>query len=71
MSSKQVNCINPMATHEIKNILSSAKLSLEMLTTYDFDSEDRKKLTLQAFDSVNQLISVFEELLKIEISTKD
>jgi hypothetical protein len=66
MSSKQQDRPTSIDTHEMGNILSSAKLSLEMLTTYDFDFEDRKKLALQALDSVSQLISIFEESLKSE-----
>lgn len=64
LNDEQVNCINDIDLHEIKNILSAAKLSLEMLTTYDLDFEDRQKLTLQAFNSVSQSISIFEKMLK-------
>jgi len=64
LNDEQVNCINDIDLHEIKNILSAARLSLEMLTTYDLDFEDRQKLTLQAFNSVNQSISIFEKMLK-------
>lgn len=63
---EQVDCVNDIDVHEIKNILSAAKLSLEMLITYDLDFEDRQKLTLQAFNSVTQSISIFETMLKIK-----
>ncbi|MGZ5501253.1 MAG: sensor histidine kinase, partial [Nitrososphaeraceae archaeon] len=71
MKQKESNCLSPVTTHEIKNILSSAKLSLEMLSTYDFDLEDRKKLAHQAFDAVNQSIAVFEEMLQMERFTHE
>lgn len=59
-------CINPVTTHELKGILSTAMLSLEMLSKYDFDSDDRSKLTKQAFEAVTKSIEVFEEMLQIE-----
>lgn len=60
------NCLSPVATHELKGMLSAAKLSIEMLTKYDFDSEDRAKLLSQSFDSVTKSIDIFEEMLQIE-----
>jgi hypothetical protein len=58
--------VNPITSHELKGILSTAMLSLEMLEKYDFGIEDRKKLTNQAFESVNKSVKVFEEMLHIE-----
>ncbi|MDD5549035.1 MAG: HAMP domain-containing sensor histidine kinase [Sulfurovaceae bacterium] len=59
-------CINPITSHELKGILSTAMLSLEMLEKYDFGIEDRNKLTKQAFESVSKSVKVFEEMLHIE-----
>lgn len=63
LNNEHVYCINSTDLHDIKNILSSAKLSLEMLTTYDLNFKDREKLTLQAFNSVSQSITTFENML--------
>ncbi len=59
-------CINPITSHELKGMLSTAMLSLEMLEKYDFGVEDRDKLTKQAFESVSKSVNVFEEMLHIE-----
>lgn len=58
--------INPITSHELKGMLSTAMLSLEMLEKYDFGVEDRNRLTRQAFESVSQSVKVFEEMLHIE-----
>ncbi len=63
---KNSNCLSPIATHELKGMLSAAKLSIEMLVKYDFDSEDRAKLLNQSFESVSKSIDIFEEMLQIE-----
>ena len=60
------NCLSSVSNHELKNILSSAQLSLEMLSTYDFDKDDRTKLLSQAFNAVSQSVSLFNEMLLIE-----
>ncbi len=60
------NCLSTVSNHELKNILSSAKLSLEMLSTYDFDKDDRAKLLLQAFNAVSQSVSLFDEMVLME-----
>ncbi len=60
------NCLSSVSNHELKNILSSAQLSLEMLNTYDFDKDDRTKLLSQAFNAVSQSVSLFNEMLLIE-----
>jgi len=60
------NCLSTVSNHELKNILSSAKLSLEMLSTYDFDKDDRSKLLVQAFNAVSQSVSLFDEMILIE-----
>ena len=60
------NCLSTVSNHELKNILSSAKLSLEMLSTYDFDQDDRTKLLTQAFSAVSQSVSLFDEMILME-----
>ena len=60
------NCLSSVSNHELKNILSSAQLSLEMLSTYDFDKDDRTKLLSQAFNAVSQSVSLFNEMLLID-----
>jgi len=60
------NCLSTVSNHELKNILSSAKLSLEMLSTYDFDKDDRTKLLSQAFSAVSQSVSLFDEMILME-----
>jgi len=60
------NCLSAVSNHELKNILSSAKLSLEMLSTYDFDKDDRTKLLSQAFNAVSQSVSLFDEMVLME-----
>lgn len=63
---KDSNCLSPIATHELKGMLASAKLAVEMLTKYDFDSEDRSKLLNQTYKSISKTIDIFEEMLQIE-----
>jgi len=63
---KDDNCLSTVSNHELKNILSSAKLSLEMLSTYDFDKDDRTKLLSQAFNAVSQSVFLFDEMILME-----
>ena len=63
---KDENCLSTVSNHELKNILSSAKLSLEMLSTYDFDKDDRARLLLQAFNAVTQSVSLFDEMVLMD-----
>lgn len=66
ISQKDENCLSAVTNHELKNILVSAQLSLEMLSTYDFDKPDRSKLLSQAFEAVSQSVSLFDEMIMIE-----
>ncbi|MBD3808564.1 MAG: HAMP domain-containing histidine kinase, partial [Epsilonproteobacteria bacterium] len=63
---KNSNCLSPVTTHEIKGMLATAKLSVEMLTKYDFDKEDRDKLLSQSYESITKTVDIFEEMLQIE-----
>jgi len=63
---EESECPGSVTSHELKNMLGAARLSLEMLTAYDFDEADRRKLLRQAFEAVNQSVSVFEEMLQLE-----
>jgi len=63
---KNSNCLSPITTHEIKGMLATAKLSVEMLAKYDFDEEDRAKLLSQSYESIAKTIDIFEEMLQIE-----
>ncbi len=66
MAQRDENCLSTVTNHELKNILSSAQLSLEMLNTYDFEREDRSRLLIQAFEAVSQSVSLFDEMIMIE-----
>ncbi|SFV62608.1 Two-component system histidine kinase DccS [hydrothermal vent metagenome] len=61
--STQQNFISSALEHEIKNILSNSKLSVEMLKDYALEEEDREKLLQQAFSSLSEAVDFFEELL--------
>jgi len=62
----QSDCLGSVTTHELKNILASAQLSLEMLTAYEFDPPDRNRLLSQAFEAVSSSVTVFDEMLQVE-----